>query len=374
MRILLVADRLSTRGGGDQYWLDLCRVLQSLGHETRLLVGRKEKGLDLSASVFVLRGLARPTPSSARLADLDTHMSWADQVVVQGVMNPVPLERLRASRKAIFVVQDHRHFCPGPGKTLPDGQACEALMSDALCAGCLPEAEYRLRLLELTKSRTSAIANAPVVVLSNYMSTQMRQLGFHDIHVIPPFVDSISTSEPRKQRTGFLLAGRLVPHKAPLRAVLAWRESGTSETLWVAGEGSQLDEMRRMAADASGRMEIVGWLDRTTLLQRMSEVRALLFPGHWQEPFGILGIEALAMGTPVVTDAMGGSGDWSGEGVIRVDWGDLGQWSRAIEQVQCNAQLHVEWGEAGQRAVHAKFSRAEFVGRWQRLLGGLHSM
>ena len=202
MRILLVADRLSTRGGGDHYWLDLCTVLHSMGHEIRLLVGRKEVDWEPSECVFVLRGLARPTASKARLAGLDAHISWADRVVVQGVMNPVPLERLSASHKAIFVVQDHRHFCPGQGKTLPGGQVCEKVMSDSMCEVCLPDSDYRLRLLELTQARIRAIADAPIVVLSAYMAAEMRRMD-ETVHIIPPFVRVMPGGVYRNSGTAF---------------------------------------------------------------------------------------------------------------------------------------------------------------------------
>jgi glycosyltransferase involved in cell wall biosynthesis len=50
--------------------------------------------------------------------------------------------------------------------------------------------------------------------------------------------------------------------------------------------------------------------------------RALLFPSRWQEPFGIAGLEALTMGTPVAAWESGGVREWHpGEGLV--PWGDV---------------------------------------------------
>ena len=47
-------------------------------------------------------------------------MAAADVVHVQNVMNPTALTRLVSSGRAVVTVQDHRVFCPGPGRTPPD--------------------------------------------------------------------------------------------------------------------------------------------------------------------------------------------------------------------------------------------------------------
>ena len=50
--------------------------------------------------------------------------------------------------------------------------------------------------------------------------------------------------------------------------------------------------------------------------------RAVLFPSRWQEPFGIVGLEALTLGVPVVAWESGGVRDWH-PGDFLVPWGDL---------------------------------------------------
>jgi len=83
----------------------------------------------------------------------------------------------------------------------------------------------------------------------------------------------------------------------------------------------------------------------------------LLFPARWQEPFGMLGPEALAQGTAVIVAEAGGTGDWSGSGCIRVRPGDVRSMAAAIERLADDPGCTLELGRDGQAAVGRLFSR-----------------
>jgi len=58
---------------------------------------------------------------------------------------------------------------------------------------------------------------------------------------------------------------------------------------------------------------------------------ALVMPSRWQEPFGIVGLEALTLGTPVVTWESGGVSEWHpGPGLV--EWGDVAALGRALRE------------------------------------------
>jgi glycosyltransferase involved in cell wall biosynthesis len=362
MRIVLASDRLSTRGGADHYLLELMELLHSQGHELRLVVGRMTEDLDLSASIDVVRGLSPAIPSRSRLGGLGAHLDWADKLIVQNVMNPVALERLHQGNDAIFIVQDHRLFCPALGKTLPSGRACTEPMSEEICESCIEDADYRRRTLELTRARATAITGGRLVVLSDYMATELAQLGLGNARVIPPAAPVGGPGLPAEERAGYLLAGRLVSHKDPLQAVAAWNNSGSTEPLRVAGEGSKLVEMLEAAAGAEASLEPLGWLDRDAFQRELGRVRALLFPGLWQEPFGIVGLEALSMGTPVILSAGGGTPDWATRGCVRVE--DTEGMARAIQELEADPRRAWTIGEQGRASVQARFSRTAFEKAW----------
>ena len=103
--------------------------------------------------------------------------------------------------------------------------------------------------------------------------------------------------------------------------------------------------------------ECLGWLDHRLCVAEVSRARALLFPSFWQEPFGMLGIEALAQGTPVIAAPSGGMEDWVDAGCIGVNPGDVPAFSEAILHLAVAPKAARELGEAGRAMVGERFCR-----------------
>ena len=104
-------------------------------------------------------------------------------------------------------------------------------------------------------------------------------------------------------------------------------------------------------------IELVGWVGRDVLSDLYRRARALVFPPRWQEPFGIVGLEALSFGVPVVAWESGGVGEWHpGPGLVR--WGDLPALAGALR-------------EAVSRRISLppRFEREEAMGRLLLLYG-----
>ena len=358
MRVLHLADRLSTRGGADHHLRDVL-TRQATRHTVKLLVGRVALGLSPPDGVSLGRapalGLTDEGPRG--LDALRQSITDADVVHLHNVMNPAVLRLAVASKKAIITLQDHRAFCPGPGRTLPEGVACERTPGPAACASCLPEPVYRERLCGVTESRWEAMEGARFVVLSGYMAAELARLGRPGAAVIPPWV----TVRPKPTPPGraFVLGGRLVSHKDPLFAWAAWRDSGVDAPLWLAGDGP-------LAAQLVGA-EPLGWLSRRALRETLAKSRALLFPTRWQEPFGILGVEALAEGRPVIAARRGGVGDWADAGVVCVAPDDHAGMVEAIVALHRDDALAARLGEEGREFVQARFSEAHLSAKLEAL-------
>jgi glycosyltransferase involved in cell wall biosynthesis len=99
----------------------------------------------------------------------------------------------------------------------------------------------------------------------------------------------------------FLFCGRLVePYKRAEAAIEAFR--GLSERLVVAGDGPALDRLR---ASAPPNVEFTGFLGDADLVPLMQRCRALIFPSR--DDFGLLPLEAMACGRPVLAYVGGGA-------------------------------------------------------------------
>lgn len=121
------------------------------------------------------------------------------------------------------------------------------------------------------------------------------------------FVDPLFFDAPiQKFKTdddGYVLfAGRIESYKGADRLIEAMRYfPGTS--LVVAGSGSQEQRLRKQA---EGRAVIfAGQLSAKELWEKMRRARVVVVPSLWQEPFGLVVLEAMAQGTPVVVSDRG---------------------------------------------------------------------
>lgn len=349
MRLLYLADRLSLAGGADHHLRQVMRAAVAAGHGVTLACGRAEAGVEPPADVTVVRvrGLASAVASRTRLAALDGLLAGADVIHAQNLMNPVALARATATGRAVVTVQDHRVFCPGMGRTLPSGEPCTVPFALRACATCLPDEGYRRATVELTRRRLDALRGARLVVLSAYMAGELAGHGL-EAEVLPPWVETAPQARTDAGR-GFLLGGRLVAHKGVLEGWRAWRRAATGEPLVVAGSGPL--EARLEGTDRRG------WLDHSELAALLGGARALIFPGRWQEPFGILAVQALALGTPVITSATGGAEAWADVGCVRCPPGDETAMATAIAALAADPGQALALGEAGRQMVAERFSR-----------------
>ncbi|HLT84574.1 MAG TPA: glycosyltransferase family 4 protein [Phototrophicaceae bacterium] len=107
----------------------------------------------------------------------------------------------------------------------------------------------------------------------------------------------------RADKDDYLLwLGRFSPDKAPDLAITAARQVG--RRIVLAGkmnETAEREYFRDVVRPLLGPdVEYVGEADATLKRELLSGARALVFPIQWDEPFGMVMIEAMASGTPVV--------------------------------------------------------------------------
>ena len=130
---------------------------------------------------------------------------------------------------------------------------------------------------------------------SNFVARRIKKYYQKDSIVIHPPVDTknFHISEQQNDEKYFLMVGRLIAYKRHSIAIKACNELGI--TLKIIGRGP---EMKRLQKIAGSTIEFLGRVEDDKLRNYYNACQAVIFPQ--EEDFGIVAIEALACGKPLI--------------------------------------------------------------------------
>ena len=151
------------------------------------------------------------------------------------------------------------------------------------------------------------------VANSTSVARRIRKFYRSSAEVIAPPIDCAAFIAAPSEDF-YLLAGQLVAYKRPEIAIEACNRTGRK--LVVIGEGERLASMRKLAGPT---VTVLGAQPYAVLRDHYARCRALLFPG--EEDFGMVPVEAMASGKPVIALAKGGALDTVVDGVTGILFG-----------------------------------------------------
>jgi glycosyltransferase involved in cell wall biosynthesis len=154
-----------------------------------------------------------------------------------------------------------------------------------------------------------------------------------------------------------LCVGRIDARKGIDTAVSALATLPEAATLTVVGEGdaAHLDALRALAArlGLAGRVRLEGARPRAALPAVYDAHDALLFPARWDEPWGLVPLEALARGRPVVATGTGGSAEYlrDGDNCVLIAPDDPAGLAAAVHRLAADPSLRARLRVAGPRTA-----------------------
>jgi glycosyltransferase involved in cell wall biosynthesis len=132
-----------------------------------------------------------------------------------------------------------------------------------------------------------------------------------------------------------LFLGRMTPDKGVLWAISAARKTGTP--LLVAGKMRSPEEVaffdEEVAPLLSDEVRYLGEIPHDEKVELLGRARALLFPTLWNEPFGMVTLEAFACGTPVISTLHGAVPEVVEDGVTGFLCQDEPAFAEAISRI-----------------------------------------
>lgn len=135
---------------------------------------------------------------------------------------------------------------------------------------------------------------------SHHVAERIQRIYGRTAEVIHPPVDTEQFVLSSRDEGYFLIVSALVPYKRVDLAVEAFNRTG--ERLLIVGSGP---ERKKLQSCARPNVQFLGWQDDDALSRLYGGCRAVIFPGV--EDFGIVPLEAMASGKPVVAYAKGGA-------------------------------------------------------------------
>jgi glycosyltransferase involved in cell wall biosynthesis len=138
------------------------------------------------------------------------------------------------------------------------------------------------------------------VANSGFIARRIRKAYRREAEVLYPPVDVSSFSLQENKEDFFLAASRFVPYKKMAMIVEAFT-SMPEKKLVVIGDGPELEAAKAVAGP---NVTFTGFLPRAEMAGWMQRAKAFVFAA--EEDFGIVPVEAMACGTPVIAYRKGG--------------------------------------------------------------------
>ena len=322
MRVLLVNDWTTTGGGVERYVLDVAAGLRAAADDVRILaadVGEADEVADELAAtsdhpaaqaflqivnpsaVRKARSLVRSfRPDVALVAMFEMRLSPA----VLTALHPVP---------TVLAVAYYKPICPVGLKLLPDGRVC-TVPAGRVCVseGCVGWAHWlrdRPRYALIARELGHAAA---VVTCSEHMRLRLGAAGIDALTRPWPTErpDAEFAREPAAEPL-LVYTGRLSREKGVLELIEAFAAVTTQiggVRLEILGDGPLRPQVEAAIAahELGSHVELRGWVGRAELDASLRRAWAVVVPSIWEEPLGLVAVEAVVRGVPVIASASGG--------------------------------------------------------------------
>ena len=305
MRVAIVHYWLVNMRGGEKVVEELCRMYPNADIYTH--VADPDKLSDIIRSHPIEETFVSKLPWAKR--HYQKYIGFMPRALEQLDLSDYDLVISSESGPAKGVVTrpDARHicYCHTPMRYIWDRfSEYHGNLSNPITRAVFARVAHQLRQWDVA----SAARVDRFVVNSTFVGARVRRYYGRSSDVVFPPVDLEAFQPADDARESYLFIGQLVRYKRAHLAIEAFR--GLDRELVVAGDG---EERAALEAAAPPNVRFVGRVSDEKLRKWYRSSKAVIFPGI--EDFGIVPVEAMASGTPVIAYPKGGARDTVVDGV-----------------------------------------------------------
>lgn len=289
------------------------------------------------------------------------------------LLSPSVLYACRSGRVPVVATMHHyRLVCPS-GDLFRNGEVCHD------CVGQLPLPAVRHGCYRSSVLATLPLAAGAVVhrrawrtMVSAYvfLSAAQRDLMADDglpakrLFVKPNFVPPPAVAQSQAAENFVVYAGRLTESKGVQTLMDAWdkyrsRSPESRLRLVMAGAGPLEDRVRKWAATRPS-VDWVGMLSRDACSSLLARARAAIVPSLWEETFGLVVVEAMAVGVPSVASHRGSFPEIIEDGVngVLVEPGSSCALASVFQDIETRPERYVALGHAARQTYGQRYGES----------------
>jgi glycosyltransferase involved in cell wall biosynthesis len=373
----MVNEFYSYGDGSSLYLIDISDRLKKLGYHISILYGTKrEKPVEDSEieSFYVpgVFGFNYLYGDDAKKRIIEIVNAVDPQIIyIHQVLNPHVIDLLATLRPSIRFEHGFRLSCftgrrmSRTGEKICDyspGLSCLLRAHTQKCSPRNPLLAFK-RIKDFYLNKKSHDKLARIIVASKYIKNLLLKSGYRDNHVeVIPYY----TILPEQSRRNDLLevpkiicVSRLEAEKGIDYLIKALSMVPIKAKIFIIGEGPHLPKLKQIVKSLSLKHKIIftGWVENNKLTNFYSQASVAVVPSIWPEPFGIIGLEAMANQVPVVAFDVGGISDWliNGETGFLVPAKDVKRLAGKINYILDNPNGAEKMGKNGRALVKEKF-------------------
>jgi glycosyltransferase involved in cell wall biosynthesis len=355
-------------GGVERYMERTARLLRAEGIRVDCCYAERTADADRFLAAF---------DASESMADALKHASGCDLTVLHKVRDAATVRAFRESGPTAVFIHDHEYYCPRRSYYYPvTRRNCRRAYCELVCGCCAmlrrpsPENTFRNNFTAFAALWREIRSCDRFIVLSQFMRGILIRQGIPEakITVIPPSISipaEASLPEPAANPPRLLSIGQLIKGKGVDLLLEALRLVKTPFVLDVVGTGNDEANLKRLAEPLGASVVFHGFSPSPD--DAFRGVRAVVLPWRWQEPFGLVGPEALAHGVPIIGFDVGAIREYLEDGRtgLLVPPGDVAAFARAVEHLLNDASLAAELGARGREFVSARFTDSALLDGWR---------